>query len=136
MVYIYRIGILEDEEILCSEIERIILDYSKKCTIKMDVEVFYSGEEICDHLIVPTGAPYTIYTTGNELDTYGYLYTESKTSDGKTLGMIEMMRDDDSGDLTNFMFTTVLTPGNTYYIKVRAFSNSDDGSYTLYLNRY
>jgi DNA-binding LytR/AlgR family response regulator len=44
----FRIGICEDERIICSEIERIILDYSKYCLVTLQVEVFYSGEELCN----------------------------------------------------------------------------------------
>ena len=44
----FRIGICDDEEIICSEIEQIILNYSKRCVEKLDIEVFYSGEELCN----------------------------------------------------------------------------------------
>jgi len=44
----FRIGVCDDEEIICSEVEQIILKYSKRCVVKFDVEVFYSGEELCN----------------------------------------------------------------------------------------
>lgn len=46
----FRIAICDDEVNICSEVEQIILDYSNRCIEKLDVEVYYSGEEICKHL--------------------------------------------------------------------------------------
>lgn len=85
---------------------------------------------------VPTGSPYSVYTSNSAFDTYGYLYEESMVSGSTTLGMIEIARDDDSGDLTNFKYTAVLLPGKTYYIKVRGYNNTGAGSFTINLTRF
>ncbi|WP_019229666.1 LytTR family DNA-binding domain-containing protein [Sedimentibacter sp. B4] len=46
----FRIGICDDESIICSEIENIILNYSKSISEKIEVDVFYSGEELYEFL--------------------------------------------------------------------------------------
>lgn len=43
----FRIAVCDDENIVCSEIERLILDFGKRSFVKLDVEVFCSGEEFC-----------------------------------------------------------------------------------------
>jgi DNA-binding LytR/AlgR family response regulator len=46
----FRIGICDDESIICSEIENIILNYGKSISEKIEVDVFYSGEELYEFL--------------------------------------------------------------------------------------
>ena len=46
----FRIGVCDDDEILCSDIEQNILSNSKHFEVKLDVEVFYSGEELCNQM--------------------------------------------------------------------------------------
>ncbi|WMJ77724.1 MULTISPECIES: LytR/AlgR family response regulator transcription factor [unclassified Sedimentibacter] len=46
----FQIGICDDESIICSEIENIILNYSKLISEKIEVDVFYSGEELYNYL--------------------------------------------------------------------------------------
>lgn len=48
MDILFRIAICDDDIIMCSHIEEIILDYQKKCIEKMDILVFFSGEELCN----------------------------------------------------------------------------------------
>ncbi len=43
----YRIAIVDDEQAICSQLEKIILEYQKQLTIKMEISVFLSGEELC-----------------------------------------------------------------------------------------
>ena len=42
----YKIGICDDDKILCSVLEEQIYELSKEIEIKADVEVWYSGESI------------------------------------------------------------------------------------------
>lgn len=63
---------------------------------------------------------FTIKTTGNT-DTYGYLYNNSQSQ----------LKSNDDGDDTNFKIVYRLTSGATYYIRVKAYSSSETGSYTL-----
>ncbi|MDW5300053.1 MAG: LytTR family DNA-binding domain-containing protein [Sedimentibacter sp.] len=46
----FRIGICDDECIICSEIESIILNYGKSISGKIEVDIFYSGEELYKYL--------------------------------------------------------------------------------------
>lgn len=46
----FRIAICDDETKVCSGIEQMIINYSKRCIETIDVEVFFSGEELCDFM--------------------------------------------------------------------------------------
>lgn len=46
----FRIAICDDESVVCSGIEEIILNYSTSISEKIDVEVFYSGEELYEYI--------------------------------------------------------------------------------------
>lgn len=41
-----KIAICDDDAYICSEIEKVILDFRKTSTVEMEIEVFYSGEEL------------------------------------------------------------------------------------------
>ncbi len=49
-VGMFRIAICDDENIICSEIEQAIMNYCKVSLIEIDVEVFTSGEELCQFM--------------------------------------------------------------------------------------
>lgn len=42
----YRIGICDDDKILCSALEEQIYELSKELAIKIEIDVWYSGESI------------------------------------------------------------------------------------------
>lgn len=44
------IAICDDDKAICSQLERILLGYSNRACLKMDVSVFYSGESLLDFL--------------------------------------------------------------------------------------
>lgn len=46
----YKIAICDDDEKICSELEELIFQYGKSSGIKLDIDVFESGEELCDFL--------------------------------------------------------------------------------------
>lgn len=46
----FRIAVCDDEEIICAEIEHIVLDFCKQSSENIIVEVFFSGEELCKFL--------------------------------------------------------------------------------------
>ncbi len=46
----YKIGICDDDKILCSVLEEQIYELSKEIELKVDVEVWYSGESIQNDL--------------------------------------------------------------------------------------
>lgn len=43
----FKIAICDDEKIVCSEIENIIMEYRPQCATELGTEIFYSGEELC-----------------------------------------------------------------------------------------
>lgn len=46
----YRIAVCDDESTICAQIESIVLRYSEKADIAIDVPVYYSGEELYKEL--------------------------------------------------------------------------------------
>ena len=45
------IAICDDDNYICSQIEKYILNYSKTKNIKFDIEVFYSGESLTNFIM-------------------------------------------------------------------------------------
>ncbi|MBI4659579.1 MAG: hypothetical protein HY735_12130 [Verrucomicrobia bacterium] len=81
----------------------------------------YSGDEDYFWINVYSSGTLTAYTSSS-IDTYGYLLN----SNGSTLTY-----DDDAGVDWNFYLSAYVSPG-TYYVRVRHYSSSGTGSYTLY----
>jgi hypothetical protein len=71
-------------------------------------------------IIVPTGGDLAIESQGST-DVYGHLYDSSEN---------ELTRDDDSGSGYNFSMERTVSPG-TYYIRVRHWSSSGTGPYSV-----
>lgn len=46
----FRIAICDDDLNVCSEIEKIILEYAKNTSQEIDIDVFVSGEELCKYM--------------------------------------------------------------------------------------
>lgn len=74
------------------------------------------------------------YYSGSAFNTRAYLYKESILSEGVTLYMYEVARDDDSGTGLNFKIREYLNAG-TYYLRVRAYSPTITGYYYLYYKK-
>ena len=49
-VGVYDIGICDDGEFTCSEIEEMLLQYEKKHVVKLAVHIWNSGEQLCRYL--------------------------------------------------------------------------------------
>lgn len=45
-----RIAIVDDENAVCAQIERYLLEVSKRYNISLDIDVFYRREEFCEHI--------------------------------------------------------------------------------------
>lgn len=45
-----RIAICDDNNLICSEIEQIIIDYSKHISVEIEITAFYRGEELLSHI--------------------------------------------------------------------------------------
>lgn len=45
-----RIAVVDDENIICSQIEQYLLQIKEELNIHFDIDVLYSGEELCKQL--------------------------------------------------------------------------------------
>jgi hypothetical protein len=79
-----------------------------------------SGDNDFFRVDVPAAGTLTVYTTGST-DTFGYLLDDHGTI---------VYSDDDGGSGGNFLITQQVTAG-TYYVRVRHYSSSGTGPYTL-----
>lgn len=70
---VFRIGICDDEESMCAELETVLYEYSKELGISIDVDVWYKGENLCNYL------------QNEELD-FLFLDIELVTTDGIKVG--------------------------------------------------
>lgn len=70
----FRIAICDDEQAIGSQIENILLKYSKRTYLEVDITVFYSGEEL-----------YRYIETGHEFDLI-YLDIEMELMNGLEVG--------------------------------------------------
>lgn len=64
---VIKIAICDDDNYICSDIEKMILDYAQTSTIQMDVEVFYTGEALID--FIKTEHPFDVIFLDIELGT-------------------------------------------------------------------
>lgn len=46
----YKIGICDDEKGTCAELEKILYRYAKNRGLKCDINIWYTGEELCEYL--------------------------------------------------------------------------------------
>ncbi len=86
----FKICICDDDTVVCSEIENIILNYSTSISEKIDVEVFWSGEELYDHI-----------KCGNYFDMI-FLDIELKKLNGIELGKI--IRNEMKNEITQIVY--------------------------------
>lgn len=47
----FRVAICDDERAICSHIESVILNFQESILDKFDIEVFYSGEDLCRYIL-------------------------------------------------------------------------------------
>ena len=86
-----------------------------------------AGDEYIYQFTAPSAGTYVFYTTGS-MDTYGHLYSNQSLSS-------QISTDDDSGENRNFKIEKNMSSGETVYLKVRGYSSSTTGSYTVYASR-
>ncbi len=84
-------------------------------------ELFVNAGETKVFTFIPemTGE-YSIYSSNNENDTYGYLS-----------GLLFDTRNDDGGEGNNFLMKTILNAGEVYAIGCRHYSSADSGKFDL-----
>lgn len=46
----YKIGICDDEKGTCAELEEILYRYAQNRGLKCDINIWYTGEELCEYL--------------------------------------------------------------------------------------
>ncbi len=90
-----------------------------------------NGADLYDFFKVSmtAGTTYTFETTGL-LDTYGELFNSTSTNSSYRVAY-----NDDGGTNTNFRIQYTPTASGTYYLRVRAYSVGNSGSYTLAYQR-
>lgn len=88
----FKIAICDDEKSACSELENIIINYSPQCIDKLDVEIFYSGEDMCSFI-----------SDGNYFDLI-FLDIEMKTLNGVEVG--RKLRDDMDNQTTQIVYVS------------------------------
>ena len=46
----YCIGICDDGKNICAELEKMVLQYGQDRNVKLETELWYTGEEVCQYL--------------------------------------------------------------------------------------
>ena len=46
----FCIGICDDDEGLCGELEKMLYDYGKENKLQMNIDIWYQGESLCRFL--------------------------------------------------------------------------------------
>ena len=75
----YYIGICDDGKNTCALIEEMVLLYAKKSKLRMDIQVWYTGEELCGYLEQGGLPGYSVLgyrVVPADRDRGGWLYTE------------------------------------------------------------
>ena len=80
-----------------------------------------AGEYVYFKFTATESKTYTFQSSGS-YDTYGYLYNSSQS---------QLSSDDDSGDGSNFKITRSMSAGETVYLKVKLYSGSSTGTFTV-----
>ncbi len=97
----FHIAICDDEAVICSEIEQVIINYRKVSLNEIDVEVFTSGEELCYFM-----------KKGEEFDLI-FLDIELKHSNGVEVGKI--IRDKMKNEIVQIVY---ISGKNNYYLEL------------------
>jgi len=100
----------------------IIRGTSDALTLNVSKSVSLSAGGYKDIAFIPeTTGNYTFSSSGS-LDTYGYLLDSSK---------YQLISNDDGGSNYNFSFSYDLIAGKTYYLRVKFYSSSTSGSFSV-----
>ena len=86
-----------------------------------DVTITTGGQIVYFVFTPTTSGSFTIQSTGSG-DTYGTLYSSSKSS---------LKTSDDDGDGSNFKITYTMTAGTTYYVAVKFYNSSTTGTFKV-----
>ncbi|MGB8452482.1 MAG: LytTR family DNA-binding domain-containing protein [Anaerocolumna sp.] len=97
----FRIAICDDENIICSEIEQVIMDYNITSLDEIDVEVFTSGEELGHYM-----------KKGEEFDLI-FLDIELKNINGVQVG--KKIRDEMKNEIVQIVY---ISGKDNYYLEL------------------
>ncbi|MDF2611653.1 MAG: LytTr DNA-binding protein [Lachnospiraceae bacterium] len=86
----FRVGICDDEQTICTQIENIILNYNNETSMRIDLEVFYTGEGLCEFI-----------ENEHTFDLI-FLDIELKTTDGIEIG--RKIRKEQNDDVTQIIY--------------------------------
>jgi hypothetical protein len=50
VIWVIRVAIVDDENFICSQIEQYLLQIEEELNIYFDIDVLYSGKELCKQL--------------------------------------------------------------------------------------
>ena len=84
--------------------------------------IYPTGDNDYIRFYAYAGKNYIFYTEGST-DTYGYLYDSNQN---------QLTYDDDSGSGLNFRIEYPITSSGYYFLRIRGYSSSTTGPYTLY----
>ncbi|MDF2872253.1 MAG: LytTr DNA-binding domain family [Anaerocolumna sp.] len=97
----FHIAICDDQQIICSEIERVILNYTKDNLNEIVVDIYYTGEELCRFM-----------KSGEEFDLI-FLDIELRNINGVEVGKI--IRDEMKNDLVQIVY---ISGKDNYYLEL------------------
>lgn len=97
----FRIAICDDEKHICSELEKTIIEYSNNFPVEIPIEVFFSGEEICNHMKL-----------GNKFDLI-FLDIELKMMNGVEVG--RFIREDLRDEIVQIVY---ISGKDSYYLEL------------------
>ena len=101
----YKIGICDDNEMFCWEMERYILDYCNMIHLEIETLIFVSGEELLEH-----------WTTGHRLDLL-LLDIELQTTNGISIG--SEIRKNIESESTQIVFVSIRKDYAMQLFKIR-----------------
>lgn len=101
----YKIGICDDNEMFCWEMERYILDYCNMIHLEIETLIFVSGEELLEH-----------WTTGHRLDLL-LLDIELQTTNGISIG--SEIRKNIESESTQIVFISIRKDYAMQLFKIR-----------------
>ena len=87
-----RIAVCDDENKVCANLEKLILDYSKENNLEVEIEVFVSGNDLCTSL------------TENQYFDMIFLDIEMEKGNGISVG--KYIRDDLRDDVIQIIFVS------------------------------
>lgn len=97
----FHIAICDDQQYICSEIEQVILNYTKANLNEVEVDIYYTGEELCQ------------FMKGGEVYDLIFLDIELRNINGVEVG--RTIRDEMKNDLVQIVY---ISGKDNYYLEL------------------